>query len=84
MLPESDGDQTIENVTTDSDTTIVARFNVQNASIRTLRVELPVDGEDEIKTVRANGGQVSDLVRVEGEEKLWEIQFKRRVVGNVL
>ncbi|MEM0898064.1 MAG: hypothetical protein AAGJ79_14400, partial [Verrucomicrobiota bacterium] len=64
-------------------TTLYARFEVQNASIRKMRVVLPVQSEDELKTVRASGAQVSDYVRLEGGENLWEIQFSRRIIGEV-
>ncbi len=63
--------------------TIVANFDVQNASIRTLQVVLPLTDQDEIKTLRASGSTVSDFVRVNADSSVWEIQFKRRVVGKV-
>ncbi|MFV1995130.1 MAG: hypothetical protein ACC661_06810, partial [Verrucomicrobiales bacterium] len=62
---------------------LIADFTVQNASLRSLRVRLPVASEDEIKTLRASGAVVSDLVRSAPDSDLWEIQFKRRVVGKV-
>lgn len=64
-------------------TALMANFNVQNASIRSLRVSLPVSSEDEIKTLRASGKAVADLLRTADDPEVWEIQFKRRVVGNV-
>lgn len=62
---------------------LLANFNVQNASIRTLQVVLPITDEDEIKTIRASGNTVSDFVRTAADSNLWEVQFKQRVVGNV-
>lgn len=64
--------------------TLMASFNVQNASIRTLRVVLPISDEDEIRTLRASGRTVSDFVRTDPNSNTWEIQFKRRVVGRIL
>ncbi len=64
-------------------TALIASFDVQNASIRTLQVKLPVTDPDEIKTLRAVGNTVSDFIRTEPNSDIWEIQFKRRVVGNV-
>ncbi|MCA9136959.1 MAG: hypothetical protein KDB00_09370, partial [Planctomycetales bacterium] len=64
-------------------TALIADFNVQNASIRSLRVVLPITDEDEIKTLRASGNAVSDLVRTAPESNTWEVQFKRRVVGKI-
>lgn len=63
--------------------TVYGDFTVQNATIRALRVELPIRNSDELKTVRASGKQVSDFVRVEGEDNVWELRFKRRVMGRV-
>ena len=63
--------------------TLLAHFNVQNASIRALRVNLPITNEDEIKTVRASGETISDFVRTDPESNIWEVQFKRRVVGGI-
>ena len=62
---------------------VIASFNVQNASIRSLQVELPIDNDDEIKTVHAAGNTVSDIVRTAPNSNLWDIQFKRRVVGRI-
>jgi hypothetical protein len=56
-------------------------FDVQNASIRQLSIILPTISEDEIKTLRASGDIVSDLVRTAPDSNTWEIQFTRRVVG---
>ncbi len=60
-----------------------ASFTVQNASIRELQVVLSVTDEDEIKTLRASGDTVSDFVRTAPDSNIWEVQFKRRVVGKV-
>jgi hypothetical protein len=62
---------------------LIANFNVQNASIGALRVILPITNEDEIKTLRASGNSVSDLVRTTPDSNVWEVQFKRRVVGKL-
>ena len=62
---------------------LIGSFNVQNASIRTLQVALPITDEDEIKTLRATGTTVSDFVRTAPNSNIWEVQFKRRVVGKI-
>ena len=64
-------------------TTLLADFTVQNAAIRTLSVQLPSMGADEIKTVRANGETISDFVRSTQDERVWELRFKRRVIGPI-
>ncbi|WP_146514865.1 hypothetical protein [Rubripirellula amarantea] len=64
-------------------TDLIADFNVENASIRTLQVVMPVTDEDEVKTLRASGSTVSDFVRTSPNSNVWEIQFKRRVVGKI-
>ncbi len=62
---------------------LLAEFTVQNAAIRTLSVKLPSMGAAELKTVRANGETVSDFVRSAQDESVWELRFKRRVIGPV-
>lgn len=62
---------------------LYANFVVQNASISSLQVALPIANEDEIKTVRASGNTVSDFVRTAPDSNVWEVQFKRRVVGKL-
>ena len=62
---------------------LIANFAVQNASIDALRVMLPITNEDEIKTLRATGITVSDLVRTAPDSNIWEVRFKRRVVGKL-
>jgi hypothetical protein len=63
--------------------TLLADFTVQNAAVRTLSVQLPTMGDDELKTVRANGETVSDFVRTAQGENVWELRFKRRIIGPV-
>ncbi len=62
---------------------LLSDFMVQNAAIRTMQVKLPSLSSDVVKTLRANGETVSDFAKVEGEENLWEVRFKRRVIGPV-
>jgi hypothetical protein len=63
--------------------TLMANFNVQNASIVSMRIALPMANEDEIKTLRASGPVVSDLIRTAPDSNIWEVRFKRRVVGKL-
>ncbi|MFO0977902.1 MAG: hypothetical protein U0996_15970 [Planctomycetaceae bacterium] len=60
---------------------VTASFNVQNASIASMQVNLPLTNAEEIRTVRVTGNSVSDIVRTAPDSNLWEIHFKRRVVG---
>ena len=62
---------------------VIANFKVENASIRNLQVVLPITNEDEIKTLRASGDTVSDFLRTAPDSNIWEVRFKRRVVGNI-
>lgn len=64
-------------------TALIASFQVENASIRSLQVVLPITNPEEIRTLRAVGNEVSDLVRTAPDSNIWELQFKRRVIGNV-
>lgn len=62
---------------------IAANFDVRNASISNLKVALPITNEDEVKTLRATGDIVSDFVRTLADPSVWELQFKRRVIGKI-
>jgi hypothetical protein len=62
---------------------LIASFQIQNASIRSLQVALPITDSDEIKTLRASGDTVSDFVRLTPKSNVWEVQLKRRVVGKI-
>ena len=62
---------------------LYVRLNVQNASIRSQKILLPLSDPEEIKTLIASGKSVSDLVRESPDSNVWEIQFKRRVIGDV-
>ncbi|MCC6509897.1 MAG: hypothetical protein IT423_12370, partial [Pirellulaceae bacterium] len=63
--------------------TLLADFTVQNAAIRSMLIKLPTMGADELKTVRASGDTVSDFIRSAQDESVWELRFKRRVIGPV-
>lgn len=62
---------------------VLGEFRIQNASIRTMQVTLPITDDDEIKTIRATGVTISDFVQTDADTNTWEIQFKRRVIGRV-
>ncbi len=62
---------------------LIGDFEVQNASVRSMMVKLPMQGAMEMKPVRVTGAVVSDFVVVDEAEQLWELQFKRRVLGRV-
>ena len=70
-------------------TRLLAQVKVENASVRSVKVRLPGLSEDEAKTVRASGSSVSDIVQLEAGEgaesadSLWEIKFKRRMLGKL-
>jgi hypothetical protein len=63
-------------------TRIALHYRVENASVKQLRVKLPGLGEDRIRTVRATGAAVSDMVKLPGEPDLWEIRFQRGIAGD--
>ena len=64
-------------------TVLFGNFQVENASIQDLLIRLPITDEEVIRTLRATGDAVSDLVKVPDEEDLWRIQFKRRMIGRI-
>ncbi|MDF1740739.1 MAG: hypothetical protein P1U86_16375 [Verrucomicrobiales bacterium] len=64
-------------------TTLHLRLNVQNASVRSFQVHLPITTPEEARSLIATGKAVSDMVRVSPDSDLWEIRLKRRVLGDV-
>lgn len=66
-------------------TRIGARYRVENAAVKTVRVRLPGLSEEGAKTVRAIGAAVSDVVKVPAAEgaadDMWEVRFQRSVAG---
>ncbi len=64
-------------------TAISGIFEIENASIRTLQVRLPLTTPETIRTLRANGKVVSGITKIEGEADLWEIQLKRWLTGEL-
>ncbi|MDF1859733.1 MAG: hypothetical protein P1U87_05930 [Verrucomicrobiales bacterium] len=66
-----------------SRTTLFSRLKVENASVQSLLVRLPISDPDVIKTLIASGTAVSDLIRKAADSDVWEVRFKRRVVGEV-
>lgn len=63
--------------------TLLTEVTIENASLRSMLITLPLENEDEIKTIRATGASVSDFVRTDPQGKTWRLQFKRRVIGKV-
>src|SRR5262249_32171333 len=62
-------------------TRIAARYRVENAAIKQLRVRLPGLSDEQAKTIRATGSAVSDFVPAPGEPGRWEIRFQRGIAG---
>ncbi|MGJ8696963.1 MAG: hypothetical protein ACSHYF_11635 [Verrucomicrobiaceae bacterium] len=60
------------------------RVQVDQASIRSLRVRVPGLTELDEQTLRASGSEVRDIVQVADEPGVWDVQFKRRVAGETL
>ncbi|GHC64418.1 hypothetical protein [Roseibacillus persicicus] len=61
---------------------VIASLKVENAAVRRVLVRFPNLTEEMTKTLRASGSAVSGISPVEGEEGVWEIGFKRRVIGS--
>ncbi len=62
-------------------TRIGLRYRVENAVVKQLRVRLLGLSEERVRTVRAAGSAVSDMVKVGGETDVWEIRFQRGIAG---
>ncbi|MEM8735687.1 MAG: hypothetical protein AAGG44_15745, partial [Planctomycetota bacterium] len=64
-------------------TNIFGNFLIQNASVRSLQVRLPISDEAELKSIRMSGGTISDFVRTAPDSDIWRIDLKRRVIGRL-
>ena len=62
-------------------TRIALRYRVENAAVKQFRVKLPGMTEERIRTVRATGSAVSDIIKVAGVPDVWEIHFQRGIAG---
>ncbi|MDG2124902.1 MAG: hypothetical protein P8J87_14465, partial [Verrucomicrobiales bacterium] len=47
-------------------------YRIENAAVKAVRVRLPGLTDAEVKTVRASGDAVKEIVEIEGEPELWE------------
>ena len=68
-------------------TSLAGLFDVENAAISSLHVQLPFSSEDSeiARTLRASGPAVAGVAPVpDAGEGLWEIQLNRRVIGELL
>ncbi|ACB73614.1 LysM peptidoglycan-binding domain-containing protein [Opitutus terrae] len=62
-------------------TRIAARYRIENAALKHLRVRLPGLSADQVRTVRGSGAAVSDFVKVAGESDTWDVVFQRGMAG---
>ena len=56
-------------------------YQIEHAAVKAIRVQLPALTKEEQRTVRASGNAVKEIVNV--KEDLWEIRFRRSVLGTV-
>jgi hypothetical protein len=63
-------------------TRVFARYRVENAAVKHVRLRFPHLTEDQIRTLRATGPAVADMVKVPDTADQWEVQFRRGVVGD--
>ncbi|MGE9266466.1 MAG: hypothetical protein ACQKBY_00095 [Verrucomicrobiales bacterium] len=64
-------------------TRVDLQLEVERASVRSLRLRLPELAEADARTVRASGAEVMDLQPIADEPGMWELSFKRRVLGSL-
>jgi hypothetical protein len=62
-------------------TRLAAIYQIEHAAVKSIRVQLPSLSEEEQLTVRASGSLVKEIVNV--KDDLWEIRFRRGVLGAV-
>lgn len=62
-------------------TRLAATCRIEHAAVKNIRVQLPALTAEERRTVRASGSLVKEIVNV--KDDLWEIRFRRGVLGTV-
>ena len=62
-------------------TRLAAVYQIEHASVKSIRVQIPALTEEEQRTVRASGSAVKEIVNV--KDDLWEIRFRRGILGTV-
>ncbi|SHI79806.1 hypothetical protein SAMN02745181_0915 [Rubritalea squalenifaciens DSM 18772] len=62
-------------------TRLSLNYTIENAAVKTLRVQLPGLSEEEARTVRGSGASVKEIVKLDGD--IWEIRLRRGIIGNV-
>lgn len=56
-------------------------YQIENAAVKSSRVRIPGLAENAINSVRAEGTDVADFIKVKEETDLWEIRFKTGIIG---
>ncbi|MFQ3577714.1 MAG: hypothetical protein SNJ52_01720, partial [Verrucomicrobiia bacterium] len=62
---------------------IAARFRVENAAVKALRVRMPGLDAESANNVRAEGEGISTIQQVAGGNEEWEIRFRRGMLGEI-
>lgn len=56
-------------------------YQVENAAVKSLQLRLPSLTEEEIRTVRASGSAIKEMVQIEGDK--WEVRLRRGMIGSI-
>ncbi len=62
---------------------IAARFRVENAAVKTLRLRIPGLSAESANSVRAEGEGISNIQQKEDGSDEWEIRFRRGMMGDI-
>ncbi len=65
-------------------TRLAIDYQIQNAATKAVQLVIPGLSSEEESTVRVSGKAVNDIVRMPGQEDLWEVRFHRGVLGKAL
>ncbi len=64
-------------------TRLSAIYQIEHASVKSIRINLPGLSPEEARTVRASGAAVKGITQLDEKGGLWEIQFRRGILGSV-
>ena len=54
-------------------------YQVENASLKSMRVRIPGLSDQAAATIRASGKELADFIKVAGEKDVWEIRFQKGI-----
>ena len=61
---------------------VAAAYQIDNAAVKALQIQLPNLDDESANSVRANGDAISEITRLDDSDT-WEIRFRRGMIGAI-